>query len=125
MQKYVLVACCSDKVGIVHSVSSFFYQINATIVEAAQFTDPTDNIFFMRWEFGFDEASVKSLDEVKSAFNLMAIQYKMQWNMFDATQKPKMLIAVSKYGHCLMDLLYRWSEEQFFADIQQIHLYVL
>lgn len=117
MRNYILVAYCPDKVGIVHSVSSFFYQINATIIEASQYTDPTNQVFFMRWEFGVEEGQGSTIEEIKTGYGLMAQKFGMTWEIHDTLVRPNIMIAVSKYGHCLMDLLYRWSEERFAGNI--------
>ena len=116
-KRYILVASCPDKVGIVRSVSDFFYGMGATIIEAQQFTDATKQQFFMRWKFGSGTEKLQELEEVKQQFEVLARPLQMTWEMYDMAIKPKILIAVSKYGHCLNDLLYRWDEEKFPGEI--------
>ncbi len=117
MSKYVLIASCPDKVGIVRAVSNFFYVLGATIYEASQYADPSNHHFFMRWEFGQGSKELPTVKEIKTFFSNTADEFGMRWNICDLDDKPNILIAVSKYGHCLMDLLYRWSQERFPANI--------
>ena len=116
-KKFILVASCPDKVGIVKSVSHFFYTLGATIIEAQQFTDATNQQFFMRWKFGTGTEKLPELAELKQRFSQLAYPFSMTWEMYDTQEKPKIFIAVSKHGHCLNDLLYRWEEGKFPGDI--------
>lgn len=117
MKKYILIASCADTIGIVRSVSNFFYTIGSTIVEASQYTDQSNQQFFMRWEFGPGIKDLPDIKEVEEKFQQVANPFSMDWEIHDAAVKPKILIAVSKYGHCLNDLLHKWNDEHFPGDI--------
>jgi len=117
MRKYILVASCPEKMGIVRAVSEFIFSIGASIIDAAQFSDLEKQRFFTRWEFVSDDQALPSLDDLKQRFAPVATEFSMDWEIHDADVKPRILIAVSKFGHCLNDLLYRWTEEDFPAQI--------
>ncbi|MEM9718154.1 MAG: formyltetrahydrofolate deformylase, partial [Bacteroidota bacterium] len=115
--KYILVASCPDRIGIVHAVSDFFFLLGATIIEAAQYTDESNQRFFMRWKFGPGTQDLPLMKSLKGSFSTLANTFGMDWEMYDTQAAPKILLAVSKYGHCLNDLLHRWKEEKFPGEI--------
>lgn len=117
MKKYILVASCPEKIGIVHAVAGFFYTLGVSIVDAAQFTDIPKQRFFMRYEFVADLQELPPIEKIKAFFTPVGNKFSMDWEFYDTATKPRILIAVSKYGHCLNDLLYRWSNEKFSAEI--------
>ncbi|HYE01251.1 MAG TPA: formyltetrahydrofolate deformylase [Alphaproteobacteria bacterium] len=103
---YILTIVCPDRKGIVAAVSGFLADRDAFIVESAHFGDPISGRFFLRTVFqpgeaGQDRAAI--LDE----FVHVARRFEMQWEIHDAARKPRMLVMVSRFGHCLNDLLYR------------------
>ena len=115
MDKYILTIDCPEKIGIVRSVSNFFYEQGFTVIEASEFADLEGKKFFARWEFshfteGMAMPEVKNLGEL---FTPIAQDFQMNWKLKDAKVKPRVVLAVSKLGHCLNDLLYRWKEEDF------------
>lgn len=118
-EKFILTIGCPETTGIVRDVSDFFYQIGGSIVEAAQYTDSSEQRFFARWEVaaGTPDKALPDLESIQRGFLPVASRFSMEWNLVDAAIKPKILIAVSRIGHCLNDLLYRWHEEEFPADI--------
>ena len=115
--KYILVASCPDKIGIVRSVSDFFFQKGLSIIEAGQYTATENQRFFMRWELGSGEQELPNLEIIKTAFSQIAQSFHMNWEIHDSQVKTKILIAVSKYGHCLNDLLFRWQDKKLPAEI--------
>ena len=117
MDKYILTLSCKERIGIVRSVVNFVYGIGGSIVDAAQFTDLDNQKFFARWEFIASTQSLPLVDQVKELFLPIADEFSMTWDLYDAAVKPRILIAVSKFGHCLNDLLYRWKDEEFPAEI--------
>jgi len=120
MSRYILKIDCPDRTGIVRSVSNFLYEIDCTVLEAAEYADLENQRFFARWEFSksSEEAAGLALEEISNLFKQVAAQFDMRWNLYDAAVRPKVLVAVSQHGHCLNDLLYRWKEEDSFpADI--------
>jgi formyltetrahydrofolate deformylase len=115
--KYVLTVSCPEANGIVRAVSDFLYQRGATISEAAQHRDPVIDRFFMRVEFEEAEADLPSSEKLDEDFRELGARFQMQWEFFNLRQKPRVLLAVSQYGHCLIDLLHRWSSGHLPAEV--------
>jgi len=115
--KYVLNVSCPEANGIVRAVSDFLFQRGATISEAAQHRDPVIDRFFMRVEFEEAEADLPSADKLDEDFSPLAQQFDMQWSFFDVHKRPRVLLAVSTHGHCLTDLLHRWSSGALPAEV--------
>ena len=105
-QGFILKIACPDRPGIVHAVSHFLFTETANILDSAQFSDTFTNRFFMRVHFA-QTTQALNLEELKSSFAAVGQQFQMDWELFDAASKPKVLIMVSKLGHCLNDLLFR------------------
>jgi formyltetrahydrofolate deformylase len=106
--EYVLTIACPDRPGIVFAVSSFLVQHSGNILESQQFDDRLEDRFFMRVHFEvFDEAA--TLDHLRAAFVPVSTAYSMAWHLWEADAKYRTLVMVSKFGHCLNDLLYRQS----------------
>jgi formyltetrahydrofolate deformylase len=106
--EYVLTIACPDRPGIVFAVSSFLVQHSANILESQQFDDRLDDRFFMRVHFEvFDGTS--TVEGLRAAFTPVSSAYSMAWHLWDADAKYRTLVMVSKFGHCLNDLLYRQS----------------
>jgi formyltetrahydrofolate deformylase len=91
--------------GIVAAVANFLLDRECNIVESAQFGDPATLQFFMR--VSFDSSGATTDEELNSAFATVGDEFSMQWAVYDTAIKPRLLIMVSKFGHCLNDLLYR------------------
>jgi formyltetrahydrofolate deformylase len=115
--KYVLTVSCPEANGIVRAVSDFLFQRGATISDAAQHRDPVIDRFFMRVEFEAVEADLPSAEKLDEDFLLLAKQFDMEWSFFDVRKRPRVLLAVSTHGHCLTDLLHRWSSGALPADV--------
>ncbi|MCW2748004.1 MAG: purU [Nocardioidaceae bacterium] len=103
---YVLTISCPDRPGLVFAVSQFLVERGANILDAQQFNNRRDNRFFMRVHFEVDGADVAGLT---SGFGPIADAYSMTWNLYVATDPLRTLVLVSKFGHCLNDLLFRQS----------------
>ncbi len=104
--RYVLKLSCVDTIGIVNAVSSFLTQNGCNIITNAQFGDRETERFFMRVSF----APVDPRTEVSAlagVFRPIAERYQMDWSLHDVSTRAKVLIMVSRFGHCLNDLLYR------------------
>jgi formyltetrahydrofolate deformylase len=104
---YILTITCPDRRGIVATVTSFLADQGAFIIEAAQFGDPDSGRFFQRIVFRFDDGPVTA-EALAAAFAPIVQRFGMQWSLHDAARKDRVLIAVSKFGHCLNDLLHRY-----------------
>ena len=105
-QGYILKIACPDRPGIVHAVSQFLFGKTANILDSAQFSDTFTNRFFMRVHFAKTSQDL-NLAELQTEFKAIGLQFDMEWELFDAAAKPRVLIMVSKLGHCLNDLLFR------------------
>jgi len=104
---YILTATCASRLGTVARVSSFLALRQCYITEMQQFDDVLTGRFFTRVGFYGDIDSTPPLEELREQFRKVAELEDMQWSIVDATQKPRVLIMVSKFDHCLVDLLYR------------------
>ncbi len=106
--EYILNLSCLDQRGIVQRVSGFLAGHGCNIIESAQFGDAQSQLFFMRVYFAAEDSSVN--DEVLRAdFAEMAKTMQMTWQLHDAQKKPRVMLMVSKIGHCLNDLLFRYK----------------
>jgi formyltetrahydrofolate deformylase len=115
--KYVLTVSCPEANGIVRAVSDFLFQRGATISDAAQHRDPVIGRFFMRVEFEEVEADLPSAEKLDEDFLPLAKQFDMEWSFFDVRKRARVLLAVSTHGHCLTDLLHRWSSGALPAEV--------
>ena len=106
-QQYVLTLSCQDGPGLVHAVAGFLVRFGGNILASQQFEDRGTGRFFMRLQFDFVGA-VPPLEELRAAFGEVAGQHGMDFTFSDAATPMRTLIMVSKFGHCLNDLLYRY-----------------
>ncbi len=118
--RYILTLSCADKRGIVAAVANFLANHFGFIIESAQYGDESTGTFFMRVEFAVEagapvEAALKELFETQ-----VAMPFAMNWAIHNKAAKSKVLILVSKFGHCLNDLLYRASTGQLQVEIPAI-----
>jgi formyltetrahydrofolate deformylase len=104
-----LLISCPDRPGIVAAVSSFLFRHGANIVSSDQHsTDPEGGRFFMRMEFSPAKMDLKG-GELEEAFRLdVADSFDMRWRMSHPENRKRMAILVSRYEHCVLDLLWRW-----------------
>jgi len=114
--RYILTLSCNDKPGIVAAVSGFLFEQEGFILESQQFGDPSTGRFFMRTFF---EAGDKAPNgkAISTIFTAVAEKFGMRWEIHNVQKKPRVLIMVSKEGHCLNHLLYRWESGQLPIDI--------
>ena len=117
--KYILTLSCPDQMGVVHTVSGFLFERGGNIVDSAQFDDQDSDRFFMRVHFEEHRPDV-TLDVLKSEFAPIAEKFNMDWQLFDGRIKPRLLIMVSKIGHCLNDLLFRHQSGNLPVDIAAV-----
>ena len=112
MKKITLLIHCKDSFNIIASVTNFIVNKKGNIVYLDQHVDREQNIFFMRIEFEFDEINF-SPENFKLDFkNKLAQRFNMKWRLFTSEEKPKMGLFVSKYDHCLYDLLGRYNSKE-------------
>ena len=114
---YILTLSCPDRTGIVHAVSGFLLERGGNIEEAAQYNDPATGLFFMRVRFACEPVNEADLHTQLVSF---AAPFHMNWNLHSTTQPMRTVILVSKEGHCLNDLLFRWKSGLLPIDIRAI-----
>lgn len=117
--EYILTLSCPDQRGIVHSVSGFLAQHGCNIIDSAQFGDAHSQLFFMRVHFSVDDASIAEA-QLRADFSQVAQTLSMQWQLHDAHHKPRVVLMVSKIGHCLNDLLFRYKSGLLPVEIKAI-----
>ncbi|MGA8995921.1 MAG: formyltetrahydrofolate deformylase [Nocardioidaceae bacterium] len=115
---FVLTLACPDRAGIVHAVSGLLVEQHGNILESQQFDDVAEDRFFMRVRFAVDAPpSADLLETLRAAFTPVAERFAMSWELWGATAPYRTLILVSKFSHCLNDLLFRWSKEALQIDV--------
>lgn len=117
MHKITLLIHCKDQPNIIASVTSFMASNDGNIVYIDQHVDREQNIFFMRLECEFASTSF-SIQNFKQEFGSnIADKFELEWKMYAAKKKPKMALFVSKYDHCLYDILGRYNSGELFLEI--------
>ena len=111
----ILTLSCPDRRGIVYAVARAVADGGGNIIDSQQFGDPDEGVFFMRVHFA-DEAGA-GLEAWRAAIGPPAEEFGMRWELHDGKHRPRILVAVSREGHCLNDLLYRWRSGAIVADI--------
>jgi len=106
MSSHVLTVSCPSKRGIVAAISGKLAELGCNITDSAQFDDTNTGQFFMRVSFVSEKGMTRA--EVRDHFSALASDFDMEWAVHDADKKMKVVIMVSRFGHCLNDLLYRW-----------------
>ena len=114
---YILTLSCPDQRGIVHAVSGFLMERGGNIEEAAQFNDHGTGLFFMRVQFACAELDAGAL---RAQLTVLAERFAMRWQLHEAAQPMRTVIFVSREGHCLNDLLFRWKSGLLPLDIRAI-----
>lgn len=117
MQKITILIHCKDRPNIIATVTNFIAQKDGNIVYIDQHVDREQNIFFMRLESEFSKDSF-SADAFRDAFkSTLADAFDMKWRIYSSEKKPKMALFISKYDHCLYDLLGRYNSGELNLDI--------
>jgi formyltetrahydrofolate deformylase len=114
----ILTLSCADRVGIVHAVAANLHAQGANILDSAQFGDPDTSRFFMRVHFAPQAAT--PLAVLKEAFAPVAAEFAMDWQMHLPAERPRVLLMVSKFDHCLHDLLYRHRSGELKCEITSV-----
>ena len=114
---HVLTLSCQDRPGIVHAVSGFLLEHGGNIEEAAQYNDHDTGLFFMRVQFACNQLTH---DDLSLHLKLFAEGFSMRWSLHPLAQPMRCVIFVSKEGHCLNDLLFRWKSGLLPLDIRAI-----
>ncbi|MFF8848162.1 formyltetrahydrofolate deformylase [Streptomyces sp. NPDC015127] len=106
--EFVLTLSCPDRAGLVHAVTAYLVGHRGNILESRQFDDRLTDRFFMRVHFEVSDPGI-SLEDLRTGFGPVADTYRITWQLHDASTLTRALIMVSKFGHCLNDLLFRRS----------------
>jgi formyltetrahydrofolate deformylase len=117
--EYILTLSCNDQRGIVLRVAGFLAEHGCNIIDSAQFGDPESHLFFMRVHFALEDAAIGDAD-LRGAFAALCEASGMRGQLHDARAKPRVLIMVSKIGHCLNDLLFRYKSGLLPVEISAI-----
>lgn len=120
MQQITLLIHCKDQKGIIAAVTNFILKVEGNITYIDQHVDVEQNVFFMRLESELTNASIP-LASIKNDFeNTIAKDFHMSWEFYNKEVKPKMALFVSKYNHCLFDILGRYSAGELDIEIPLI-----
>lgn len=114
--EFILTLSCPDKPGIVYAVSSFLVQHSANIIASQQCATPDDGRFFMRVHFSVPQPG-RGTGELERDFSWVAEAFHMSWRLHDKSERVQTLLMVSKLGHCLNDLLFRWKTGSLPVDL--------
>lgn len=115
---YILTLSCPDRTGIVYGVTGLLYELGCNILDAQQFGDEETRRFFLRVHF--DLPTTTGADILREKFAALAADFGMTWQIHDAQRRARLLVLVSRQGHCLNDLLFRAHSRQLPVDIAGI-----
>ena len=115
--EYVLTLSCPDRVGIVHAVAAYLHQAGCNVLDSQQFGDRIGGRFFMRVHVETVPGAPVTYESLYGGFAPVAAEFGMEWELHDTAVQPRVLIMVSKAGHCLNDLLYRRAAESLRIDV--------
>lgn len=116
---FVLRLSCADRPGIVAAVSAHLFQGGYNIVDAQQYGEPDGRQFFMRIVFAALTPGA-DIDAVRAGFGSIAAEFGMTWTLRGTTERRRVMLLVSRFDHCLRDLLYRWRVGELLMDISAI-----
>ena len=111
---YILTLSCPDRTGIVYRVTGLLYELGCNILDAQQFGDEESRHFFLRVHF--DLPSLAEAETLQKGFASLGDNFGMDWKIHDARRRARLLVLVSKQGHCLNDLLFRAHSRQLPVD---------
>jgi formyltetrahydrofolate deformylase len=115
--EYILTLTCPDRRGIVRAISGLLADNGCNILDSAQFSDPDTNSFFMRVHFADETGGGRDLAQKLAP---VGREFGLDWKLHDAAYKPRLLLMASKTGHCLNDLLFRYSSGLIHADVRGV-----
>jgi len=114
--RYILTLSCGNRPGIVAAVATALFEGGFNILDAQQFDDTETGIFFMRVAFNEAEAAADA-EAMRVRFQALADKFAMAWTMRRSDEKKRVAILVSRFDHCLVDLLYRWRRGELSMDV--------
>lgn len=116
----ILLIHCPDQKGIVAALSRFIHENNGNIVYLDQHVDHTDKAFFLRLEWDLENFLIPDTKIADYFETLLARKYNMSWQLHFSDHIPRMAIMVSRFSHCLYDLLSRWQDGEWKVEISMI-----
>ena len=116
----VLTLSCPNRPGIVAAVSGYLFEQGCNILEAQQFDDTGANQFFARIRFNRAGDAASSLGSIRDGFAAIARRFALDWRMRPRDERRRVMLLVSKFDHCLADLLYRWRIGEIPMDLTGI-----
>lgn len=120
MQKITILIHCEDKKSIIASVTNYIASIDGNIIYLDQHVDAEENVFFMRLECEFSKSNW-DIESIKIDFQKnLATQFNMNWEIYPQDYKPKMALFISKYDHCMYDILGRYCAGELPVEIPLI-----
>jgi formyltetrahydrofolate deformylase len=117
---FILKVSCPGRRGIVAAIGNFLADRACFIKELHQYDDLDSGRFFSTIEFFFEGEQKPYVEQLRAAFEMTALNFDMDWAIHDANRSTKVLIMVSKFDHCLRDLLYRRSTGELNIDITAV-----
>ena len=105
---YIISVSCPATSGIISAVTSFLSEHDCYISELAQYDDEELQNFFLRAKFRFNEGVSGDIETLRDEFAAIAKDFEMEWQIYSSSKPMRVLLMVSKFDHCLADLLYRW-----------------
>ncbi|MCB1189160.1 MAG: formyltetrahydrofolate deformylase [Leptospiraceae bacterium] len=119
-QNAILLVSCPDQKGLVTTITEFIFKNGGNIIDLDQHTDLAQQVFFMRVAWELKEFSIPK-EKIGEFFKvLIADRFQMKWKLYFSGEIPKMAIFVSKYSHCLYELLSKWQSGEWKVDIPLI-----
>ncbi|WP_379654351.1 formyltetrahydrofolate deformylase [Pseudoxanthomonas sp. UC19_8] len=115
---YILTLSCPDRTGIVYRVSGLLFDAGCNILDAQQFGDADSGRFFLRVHF--DRPEALEPETLRARLAELGAAFDMDWQLHDAQARARLLVLVSKHGHCLNDLLFRAHSRQLKVDIAAV-----
>src|SRR5437868_6686067 len=119
-QSFILTLSCPDAVGIVAAVTYELAAHGALITEAQHYREPLSNSTTLRIMFEAGSAVALDMERLARDFATVADRFDMTWKIHDAAERLRVLVAVSKQGHCLNSLLHRWEVGTLSVDIVSV-----
>ena len=116
---HVLALSCPNKSGIVATVSTYLFEHGCNILDAQQYDDTETSVFFMRVVFN-KVPDAAAFEALKAGFQPIGERFSMSWRMHPRAERKRVMILVSKFDHCLSDLLYRWRIGELAMDVSAI-----
>lgn len=118
--RYILTLSCASAAGQVAAVTGFLEARDCYIDEISVFDDSINQAFFMRCVFHADRGGMLPLSQMQDDFEAIGRRFGMMWSIHDAAVRPRVLILVSKFDHCINDLIYRWRIGELKIDIAAV-----